>query len=84
MRTYLHRCSNRLSRISDLQNELQIAVNQPLKTGNAVRWHSTHNSMKWSPSQSVLFKPMILTLEQRPDTKMALMRTVICTTVTGR
>ena len=45
MTTYFHRSSNRLSRLSDLQKELQVAVNQPPQTSNTVCWHYTHDSM---------------------------------------
>ena len=51
MTTCFHHSSNRLSRLSDLQKELQVAVNQPLQTGNAVRWHYKHDSMNWFHEQ---------------------------------
>ena len=51
MTTYFHHSSNRLSRLSDLQKELQVAVNQPPQTGNAVCWHYTHDSMNWFHEQ---------------------------------
>ena len=51
MTTYFNRSSNRLSRLSDLQKELQVVVNQPAQTINAVRWHYTHDSMNWFHEQ---------------------------------
>ena len=51
MTTYFRRSSNRLSRLSDLQKDLQIAVNQPPQTCNAVRWHYTHHFMNWFHEQ---------------------------------
>ena len=51
MTTYFYRSSNRLSRLSDLQKELQVAVNQPPQKGNIVRWHYTHDSMNWFHEQ---------------------------------
>ena len=84
MTTYLHRSGNCPRRLSDLQKELQGAVNQPPQMSNAVCCHYTHDSMNCSMSRSALFKRTILTMEQRPDTKMVLTRTVIWTTATGR
>ena len=51
MTMYFHRSSNRLSRLSDLQKELQVLVNQPPQTGNAVRWHYKDDSMNWFHEQ---------------------------------
>ena len=45
MTTYFHRATNRVSRLSDLQKDLQIAVKQPLQTGNVVRCNYTQESM---------------------------------------
>ena len=51
MTAYFHSSGNPLSRSSDLRKELQVAVNQPPQTGNAVRWHYTHDSMNWFHEQ---------------------------------
>ena len=52
MTTYFNRLSNCLSRLSHLQKELQVAVNQPVQTVNAFHWYYTHDSMNWLCKQT--------------------------------
>ena len=59
MTTYFRRSSNRLRRLSDLQKDLQIAVNHPPQTCNAVRWHYIQPSINWFHEQ----KPVVQTYD---------------------
>ena len=56
MTTYFHRSSNRFSKLSDMQKDLQVAVNQPPQTGNAVCKHYTHGSMNWFHEQKCVIQ----------------------------
>ena len=82
MTTYLHHSDNPLSRLSDLQKELQNDVNRPQQTGNAVRWHYTHDSMNWFREQKRVVQTYDINFGAEARSKMVVMRTAIWTTVT--
>ena len=56
MTTLFQQSSNRLSRLSHLQKDLEAAVNQTPQVGNAVCCHHTHKSLNWFHEQNTVVR----------------------------